>query len=191
METTDQNQDHELQAAELESLKARADQLGIKYHPNIGIDKLREKVAAALEEKPSEKAPAAATPAAVETLNQRRLRQRQEANALVRCRITCMNPNKKEWQGEIFTVSNAVVGTIRKYVPFDTEWHAPRFILNMIKQRQCQIFYNATDDRGNKVRRGKQIREFAVEELAPLTEKELKELAQRQALANGTAEAVA
>lgn len=28
---------------ELDVLKERADQLGISYHPNIGVDKLREK----------------------------------------------------------------------------------------------------------------------------------------------------
>jgi hypothetical protein len=38
---------------ELTSLKARADLMGITYHPSIGVDKLREKVQAALENKPT------------------------------------------------------------------------------------------------------------------------------------------
>jgi hypothetical protein len=45
------------------------------------------------------------------------------------------------------------------------------------------------DQRGNKVRRGRLIAEFAIEELSPLSEKELKELAQRQAMAAGTSAA--
>jgi hypothetical protein len=38
------------------------------------------------------------------------------------------------------------------------------------------------DSRGNKVRKGKLIKEFAIEELPPLTKEELAELAQRQAM---------
>ena len=31
--------------SELEALKSRADLLGLKYHPSIGVDKLKEKLA--------------------------------------------------------------------------------------------------------------------------------------------------
>ncbi len=48
-----------------------------------------------------------------ESPHKRRMRLIREANSLVRCRISCMNPAKKDWPGEIFTVSNAVVGTVR------------------------------------------------------------------------------
>ena len=45
------------------------------------------------------------------------------------------------------------------------------------------MFYTATDARGNKVRKGKLIKEFAIEVLPPLTKEELEELARRQAMA--------
>lgn len=176
--------------SELDLLKQRADQLGVSYHPNIGLEKLREKVTAALESSSPEEPEVVTAPAvaAAPTVAEQRLAVKQEATKLVRVRVACMNPNKKEWTGEIFTVSNKVVGTLRKFVPFNQEWHVPAMILRMLKRRQCQIFVNSVDRLGNKIRSGKLINEFAVEELPPLSEAELHDLAQRQAMAAGTTE---
>lgn len=181
----------EPQLDELTLLKQRAQTLGIKFHPSIGLESLRSKVSAALTGEDAEEAaeePVPEAPAA-ESRIQMRNRLRKEASALVRVRVTCMNPNKKEWKGEIFTASNSVVGTFRKYVQFNTEdgWHVPQIILNMIKARQFQTFYTIKNERGVAVRKGKLVPEFAVEVLPPLTEKELLELSRRQALAGGVA----
>ena len=181
----------EPQLDELTLLKQRAQTLGIKFHPSIGLESLRSKVSAALTGEDAEEAaeePVPEAPAA-ESRIQMRNRLRKEASALVRVRVTCMNPNKKEWKGEIFTASNSIVGTFRKYVQFYTEegWHVPQIILNMIKARQFQTFYTIKNERGVAVRKGKLVPEFAVEVLPPLTEKELLELSRRQALAGGVA----
>lgn len=186
-----ETQDNEVQSQvtaqdELNALKSRADMMGISYHPSIGLEKLREKVNAALTgaaEKTEE--PAVVDPT-VETEGQRNSRLKKEASKLVRVRVTCMNPAKKEWEGEIFSVGNAVVGSFTKYVPFniDEGWHIPQMIYQMIKDRECQIFYTITDSRGNKTRKGKLVKEFSVEVLPPLTKEELHELAQRQAMSN-------
>lgn len=172
---------------ELSTLKARADMMGISYHPSIGVEKLREKIAAALAgDKPAE-APVAAPAPGTETENQKRARLRREASELVRIRITCMNPAKAEWQGEIITSGNSVVGSFTKFVPFNADegWHVPRIIYNQLVDRQCQVFTTTTDNRGNKIRKGKLIKEFAIEVLPPLTQEELHDLAQRQAMAGG------
>lgn len=191
---------------ELAALKARADLLGIPYHPSIGVEKLREKVnAVVLADDPDndedndntgsgDKGAAAEqgnTPSqdpqepVMETENEMRARRRAEATALVRIRVACMNPNKKEWEGEIITAGNSAIGTHKKYVPFNAEegWHVPRIILNQLLSRECQVFTTKTNERGMKVRVGKMIKEFAIEILPPLTEKELAELARRQAMA--------
>lgn len=163
---------------ELSALKARADLLGISYHPSIGLEKLRDKVNAALAS--GEQSEGSVKDEAAE-----RIELQNKAAELVRIRVTCMNPAKKEWEGEIFTTGNSVVGTFKKYVPFNADegWHVPRIILEMIQQRQCQIFTTAKSKNGVAVRQGKLIKEFAVEILPPLTEEELKDLAQRQAMA--------
>ena len=190
---TEQEQDEAalLAATELENLKSRAEKLGVKFHPSISAEKLREKIKAAqtegegsVGEQPEVKS---ATGTAEESLAAKKLRLKREALKLVRVRITCMNPAKKEWEGEIITVANNAVGTVKRYVPFNTEdgWHVEHILLEQLRERQCQIFVTEKDSRGNKVRKGKLIREFAIEMLDPLTEEELAELAQRQAMAKG------
>ena len=170
---------------ELQTLKDRATLLGVKFHPSISLEKLREKVLAASsgEEAPVEKP----EPAKVmeETIGQKRNRLKREALALVRIRITCMNPAKSEWEGEIITAGNSLIGSIKKYVPFNADegWHVPSILLQQLRERQCQIFHTVTDARGNKVRKGKLIKEFAIEVLPALTPEELAELARRQAMA--------
>ena len=181
----------QLAAAELENLKIRAEKLGVKFHPSISADKLREKIKAAqaegegsVGEQPEVKS---VTAAVEESPAAKKLRLKREGLKLVRVRITCMNPTKKEWEGEIFTVSNNAVGTVKRYVPYNAEdgWHVEQILLNQLRERQCQIFTTDKDSRGNKIRKGKLIREFAIEVLDPLTEEELHDLAQRQAMAKG------
>ena len=169
---------------ELTTLKARADLLGITYHPSIGLEKLREKINAATSDEVAQTNAVQASPQE-ENVNQKRARLKKEALELVRIRVTCMNPAKAEWEGEIFTVGNSGIGSITKYVPFnaDAGWHVPRIIYQQLAERQCQIFTTVTDSRGNKSRKGKLIREFAIEVMPPLTPAELHELAQRQAMA--------
>ena len=182
-----QNEDVLEMPDELTSLKQRADLLGISYHPSIGLEKLRDKVNAALSSQEETKPEEVSQDPVAETMDQKRRRLRDEAAKLVRIRVTCMNPNKKEWEGEIFTVSNNAVGTVKRYVPYNAEdgWHVEQILLNQLRERQCQIFVTDKDSRGNKIRKGKLIREFAIELLDPLTDKELAELAQRQAMAKG------
>ena len=183
------NDTEDLVQDELATLKARADMLGISYHPSIGLEKLRAKVAAAQSDEPQaeeqEEAPkpVKAAPVVEETPGQRRVRIKNDATRLVRIRVTCMNPAKTEWTGEIFTTGNRAIGSIKKFVPFNAEdgWHVPHMIYEMMRDRMCQVFHTVTDSRGNKVRKGKMIREFAIEVLPDLTKEELAELARRQA----------
>jgi len=194
--------------SELDTLKLRAAQMEIKFHPKIGLDKLKKKIAdfqkeaektnvklarEAAKQKELEEATLVTTDTGIntnkvesETKGQRRARLVKEASRLVRVRVSNMNPNKKEWEGDIFTVSNSVVGTFKKYVPYNNEegWHVPQIILTHLLERQCQIFYTVKNNRGAKVRKGKLIKELNIEVLPDLTYPELKELAQRQAQAN-------
>jgi hypothetical protein len=198
MTTENENQQQEVTESRLDALKRKADMMGITYHPNIGEDKLKERIDAHLEGKAdvmSEMVPDRPynsedgnTPIVTprkETEGEKRVRLKKAANELVRVRITCMNPNRREHEGEIFTGGNTFIGTYRKYIPFDVEWHVPRVLLNIIEDRKCQVFHTVTDSRGNKGRKGKLVKEFSVEYLDPLTPEELRALAQRQLMAQG------
>lgn len=178
--------------SELESLRARADQMGVAYRHNTGVAKLRIMVAKAQEPTEAEsevkvtKAPKVAAAAAPKTQSQMVAEIRKEAAKLVRIRITCMNPNKKNWEGEIFSVGSAKLGTFKKFVPFDAPdgWHVPNIIFEMIKERKCSVFYSATTSTGTKTRKSKLVPEFSIDILPPLTEQEMRNLARQQALVN-------
>jgi len=180
---------------EIKLLKSRADQMGVKYHHRAGLKKMKEIVEAGMNAvtSPEVKIPEIIFSPEEEETNQpqerpfaKKARLRKEANELVRVRISCMNPNKKDWDGEIYTVSNSVVGTVKKYVPFNAEngWHVPKIIFTAMTERKCQIFHTVKDSRGNKVRKGKLIKELNIEVLPALTNIELKDLATQQAMAN-------
>lgn len=198
---------------ELESLKARADMMGIKYHPKTGVDKLKAKINNVLEGKsPDEDDFEEVAPVVAKEAKQAKARtksgkpvsklltnkefrehdfsvRQREAQKLVRIRITCMNPNKKNWEGEIISVGSAKMGTLKKYVPFDAPngWHVPNMILQELKDRKFTTFFTVTGPRGNKIRKGKLVPEFSVEVLPPLTAGERQELIRQQALAEGSA----
>jgi len=72
-------------------------------------------------------------------------------------------------------------------VKFGVEFHVPRIIYNVRRDLKCQVFVTERDDKGRQIRKGKQINEFNIAVLPPLTEQELKDLAQRQAMAKGQA----
>lgn len=141
-----------------------------------------------------EEAPVAA-PARVltaqEKVNAARDAARKEALRLVRINVTCMNPLKKEWPGEIITVGNNLIGTVSKMVPFDTVdgWHVPNIIYLMLKERQFQQFSAKKVPKGQPSSRvTKLVREFSIEVLDPLTEAELAALKQRQLIAKNAQE---
>lgn len=191
----------------LDILKKEATEKGIKFHPSIGLDALKEKVQEFEEEQAEAEIAAAANsavkpalddtddePEVVETSEpetpvEKRKRIKAEAMRMRRVRIVCMDPAKKDWEGEIFTVGNRVIGSYKKMVPFNVEWHVPQIMLNVIKAKKCQVFRTVkvrtaigmVDKRESVL-----INAFAVEELPDLTDKELKDLAQRQAMARGT-----
>ncbi len=186
----------------LELLKAKAEKLGIRFHPNIGEPKLLAKVEAALaKDVPPANGVQTAIPevdvvpttpqlpvtkyVAEENEAAKAARLRKHSNKLVRVNVTCMNPNKKAMSGDYYTISNAVIGSVKKYVQYDTPdgWHVPQIIVDHLKNARCQIFVPSVTTTGKKIMKGKLINEYNVVELPALTEEEIKSLAERQALA--------
>lgn len=111
---------------------------------------------------------------------------RKSSNVLKRCRVMCMDPLKREWPGETLSVGSAKLGTFKKFIPFDGEpYHIPKIIYDMMKERQCTVFYTVKqkDGRGGDIRKGKLVPAFNIVDLPPLTGKELDDLANQQALA--------
>lgn len=161
----------------------QADLLGVSFHPNISTDKLRERVTQAIADSQAgtgQTQEPHVPEAKTETENQRRIRLRADASRLVRVQITCMDPMKKEFQGEIFTAGNSVVGSYRKFVLFNEPYHVPNIILKQLQDKKCQIFTTVKGERGQKHRQGKMINAYVVQILPALTAEELQDLADDQ-----------
>lgn len=114
---------------------------------------------------------------------------------LVRVRIQNLDPKKKDLAGEIISVSNKVLGTVKRFVPYgettDEGWHIPYIIYKELSTRKFLQITTSKDRQTKQVKVVKRwAKEFAFEVLPPLTEQELKQLAAAQAAA-GSIESVA
>ncbi|AUR97952.1 hypothetical protein KNT80_gp39 [Vibrio phage 1.245.O._10N.261.54.C7] len=160
-----------IETNELDSLKERADLMGIKYSPNIGVEKLREKVNAKLE---------TPTEAVAGGPSNKHQELRKQATKLIRCVITNLNPSKKDSEGEFVRTGNRVVKTISRFVPFEQETHVENAILNLLKERQYCVVVHEKGIDGKKTPVRKMRKEFQIEMLEPLTPQELAELKESQ-----------
>lgn len=204
----------EISAADERSLlMQRARMMGVKISNNIGLEALKAKLkehteqadAEASSDGPEEleqsepeveaeqgspsvppRMAAEALPKRPPTKQEIRKKLIAEATKLVRLRITNMDPKKRDLPGEIFTVANSYIGTVRKYVPFgevtEEGYHVPYCIYQMLKDRKF-LNIKVIKRRGREIVEHNYVPEFALEVLPPLTVEELKKLAAQQALA--------
>lgn len=193
---------------ELQLLKQRAKAMGINFSGNIGLDALKAKINAKMNDEPQPEedeksngddssepdAQKVEAPKAERKLTlqeqkaQVRLQMKKEEMALVRLRITNLNPQKKDLPGEIFTVANEYIGTVRKFIPYgeltDDGFHVPMIIYRQLKDRKFLHIRTVKDKRTGTPRVVTSWqREFALEELPQLTKEQLRDLAIAQAAA--------
>ena len=202
--TPDQNQDteienqEELKADELSILKQRARMMGITVSNNIGLDTLKKKIADHQEGK-KEDSPVKESKVnplvqenTVVSKGKKGFRQQMllDQMKLVRVRIQNLNENKKDLPGEIFTVANRYIGSVRKYIPYndasDSGYHIPYCIYQLLKDKKFLSIRTLKGKNGTPKVETRMAREFAIEVLPPLTSEELAKLAQAQIAAGST-----
>ena len=183
---------------ELEMLKQKAAMMGINFSNNIGLDSLKAKIKEKEDAvnavqtsltKPATEEAASGNPLAdpehkgkTPTLRAYLL---AEQTKLVRLRITNMDPKKSDLPGEILTVANEYIGTITKYVPFGEQtengYHVPWCLYEMLRARQFLQIKVHKRPGGRLETKTQWVREFAIEVLPELTNKEIHQLATMQA----------
>lgn len=175
----------------LEALKRKAETLGVKYGPRIGIDALREKINAAMEgEAEAEEASVNLTKHGREAKLRAEIFEREMR--MIRVRITNLNPHKKELRGEIFTVANKYIGDVKKFIPYgevtDEGYHIPHVLFTELRDRKF-LSIRTKMVKGQIEVLQRWVPEFALEVLEPLAPKELAKLANQQAAAAGASAA--
>ncbi len=196
------------QISELDMLKQRAKLMNIQHSGNIGVEALKAKIQAKLDGEPEVKPEMIITtaqqpqqfdpalnPLAGDRMNEKpvtkltlREQVRKEALQLIRCRITNMDPKKKDLAGEVFAVGNKYTGMIRKFVPYgeatDDGYHLPKILYDELSERRFQNIRTFKDRKTGQQRvETNWVREFAIDVLPQLTPEELANLANAQAAA--------
>ena len=186
---------------ELTLLKERAKVMGIPFSNNISLETLRKRVADKMEGKDEapevnaltgdpEIAQALATKPLDPKANAVALRKLMYAKQMrqVRVRITNMDPKKKDLPGEIWTVANEYLGTVRKFVPYgeqtDDGFHIPYCLYRLLDSKRFLHIRDVKDRTTGIVRQDKVwAKEFSLDVLPALTQAELDRLAAAQAAA--------
>ena len=186
---------------ELTFLKERAKVMGIPFSNNISLETLRKRVADKMEGKDEapevnaltgdpEIAQALATKPLDPKANAVALRKLMHATQMrqVRVRITNMDPKKKDLPGEIWTVANEYLGTVRKFVPYgeqtDDGFHIPYCLYRLLDSKRFLHIRDVKDRTTGIVRQDKVwAKEFSLDVLPTLTQGELDRLAAAQAAA--------
>lgn len=205
MSTEDQNSQGG--PSELELLKSRARMMGVEFSNNIGLETLKQRIADKMNEQENSsdlsrdkaiadtevngleaakavadaKDTTPAAPAAPATKQSRRSQMLADQMKLVRLRITNLDPKKKDLHGEIFTVANEVIGTVRKFIPYgevtDDGYHVPYILYQQLESRKFLSIRTGKDKRtGQPTVTSSWAKEFALEVLPPLTQEELNRL---------------
>lgn len=179
---------------ELTMLKERANVMGVTFSNNIGIEALRKRIDDKLAGMNTDEVPAAETNAFTGTTTNTEvgskavtptLRQYlfDENMKMVRVKITNLDPKKREWPGEIKTVANKYIGTVRKFIPFgdatDEGYHIPQCIYKMLKRCKYQDI-KVVKKNGKETVTSRWVSEYAIELLPPLSQEELRQLATAQ-----------
>lgn len=189
------------QPTELELLKQRANLMGIAFSDDIDINGLKAKIEEHKENATAKEKASVVDDGSVnnqveqasqvQTNNNMNLREylQREKMRLVRLRITNLDPKKKDLPGEILTVANEYIGTVRKFVPFgeqtDNGYHVPYCLYELMRDRQFLSIKTRKGPKGQTIVEQQMAREFALEILPPLTEAELARLSAAQQAAGG------
>ena len=181
------------QPSELELLKQKAALMGIKHHPSIGLEKLQAKIDAHVEES-SQPLKITLTDTAKEEANDvlkeqriRRKARKKEMLKLVRVRVTPMNPHMRGLKGQMFGVSNRLIGKVYKYIPFNSPhgWHIPQVLLDEMQSKEYLTITEVTTPTGKVTKRKSMTKAYAIEIMAPLTPEEAQGIQSKIALTEG------
>lgn len=180
----------EIEVSDVVQLRELADSLGISYTARTSVETLQKKINELTNPVEPSTLKVDEILQAEAPVKPKSLRQHlyDTEMALVRVRVTCLDPKKKELRGEFITVCNNHLGTVRKYVPYNDDqedgWHIPKCIYTVLKEATFLSVRSVKDKKtGQENLTSSYVPQYVIEVLPPLTKKELSDLAAAQAAA--------
>ena len=160
----------------LEELKAQADEMGLKYNGNISATTLQDRINKALAGDTQDEEEVVTTSVSANPVAE----MRKQATRLIRVTLTSMDVLKRDYRGEFFEVSNRVL-KVKRFIPYGVPTHIEAILLEEIRNRKFRMTIPATRESGAESRL---VTAYAIQELPPLTDQELKNLAKAQQARN-------
>ena len=165
-------------------LLARASLMGLSVHPSAKNETIAAKIAAHLKADPvdgqaGESPTADAAPAPL-TKAEKELHPMKRLHRVI---ITCNDPQKADQSGDIISVSNSVIGSLRFYFHFNKPWHVPEIVLETLKE--SKLFLHASRKDGREIIT-REVPRYNIQYLPALTEKERGRIADKQNAALAT-----
>lgn len=173
-----------LKETDINSLKEHAKELDIQFSNNIGIEALKDKFKEYYENLDKEQKEKDKDKPKVEINLRQYLRDKHLR--LIRVKVHCNNKaNKEGLFGEIFATGNTYLGTVKKYIPYDSEefYHIPYCLYKMLSEKVYPTY--PTPKKKNGVvgmikPKTVWVKEYNIEVGDPLSKEELDALAQAQ-----------
>ena len=162
------------------SLKKQADRMGVVYKDNVSVATLQKAIQAKIEE--NEDVGKGTIDGVAVTAKQSEAEILEsaydKAMKLHRVIITPLESSKAtNLESEMFCAGNALVGTVKRTIPFGDPWHVEHILLNSIREKKYQQFTVRKNAKGIEVTSSRLVPAYAISELPPLTEEERNELA--------------
>lgn len=159
--------------SELQLLKEQADALGVEYPNNVTIKSLKKKITEHLNKE------------SVEESNQHYQEHYTENMKLVRVIVTPVDSAKRDYQGEYFCVGNELLGTVKRFVPFNEEWMVENILVKHIKSKEFQFIQSKDGEKGTRHLVSKIIPAYNVTILPSPTKAEIEDLKRIQEAREG------
>jgi restriction endonuclease S subunit len=168
---------------DLETIRTRAKELGVAFHPAQKAETIQQNIDKFLSEKETletKPAPKQETPEEAEA------RHLQEAVALIPITVTSMDPADAQTTGVLVSVGNRKLGQITKAIPFGYKWYMPKILVqHMEAQMFCRSSMVPTGVPGTPERLNTQwLKKYAIQYHPMPTQEELEELAKLQLQGN-------
>ncbi len=165
---------------DLKAVRARADELGIEYHPANKAETIQEKIDAHLA-KGTADVPVVEKELTPEQKDKQRLK---EALALIPITLTPLDPADAQVPSVAVSVGNKVLGQVTKVIPFNKKWYMPRILVDELEQKKFIRNTMIPTPDGKERLDTQYVKKYGIQYHPMPTPEELKELAKLQLQGN-------
>lgn len=160
---------------ELETVRAKATELGIDYHPAMKAETIQKLIDAHSNTESTE---------AAETAEQEEDRKLKECLALIPVTITSMDPADAHVTAVTISVGNRKLGQITKVIPFGYKWYMPKILVDHMRSQQFCRSSMIPVPGGQERLQTQWIQKYAIQEHPLPSPQELADLAKLQLQGN-------